>query len=364
MSDSSVIRPHVVTLAIGTLLGCPVTAPPPEPAGTRAAPYPIPTAPPPLRRYVARRASVTPVIDGALDDPAWQAAPRSARFVDIEGSRRPAPRLDTRVQLTWDDSCLYVGATLEEPDLWATLTARDTVIFLDDDFEVFLDPDGDTHDYIEIEINARGAVWDLQLDKPYRDGGKARTAWDAEGMRAAVRNHGTLNDPTDRDRGWSVELAIPWRAFPATAPRAGDRWRMNFSRVEWALDTAGGAYHKRGNPATGRPLPESNWAWTPQYAVNMHLPELWGIVQFGGAAMRENPEDARARWDLRRVYYAQREYRTRSGRYAARLDQLGLDDLRDGTALRELPEGWIATAPAPGGGVWTIRADGRIWKAP
>jgi hypothetical protein len=349
---------------LALLLGCrvPVPAPSPERAGERVAPHPIATAPPPLRTYLAHRARVAPRIDGVLNDPAWRAAAPSARFVDIEGPRRPAPPLETRVRLAWDDSCLYIGAQLEEPDLWATLTARDAVIFQDHDFEVFLDPDGDTHDYVEIEVNARGAVWDLRLDRPYRDGGQARTAWDAAGLRAAVRLDGTLNDPSDRDRGWSVELAIPWGALSVATPRSGERWRVNFSRVEWALDTAGGGYRKRIDPLTGRPRPESNWVWSPQYAVNMHLPELWGIVQFGGSAVSQDRDEARARWGLRRVYYAQREYGARHGRPASQLDRLGLSDLPRGISLRDSSDGWIGTVPAVGGGVWTIRPDGRIRK--
>ena len=57
---------------------------------------------------------------------------------------------------------------MTEPDLWATLKKRDSVIFYDNDFELFIDPDGDTHCYYELEINSHGTEWDLFLDKPYR----------------------------------------------------------------------------------------------------------------------------------------------------------------------------------------------------
>ena len=56
--------------------------------------------------------------------------------------------------MLWDDQFFYVGAELEEPHVWATLTERDSVIFHDNDFEVFIDPDGDTHLYYELEMNA------------------------------------------------------------------------------------------------------------------------------------------------------------------------------------------------------------------
>ncbi|HSA97128.1 MAG TPA: carbohydrate-binding family 9-like protein, partial [Acidobacteriota bacterium] len=136
--------------------------------------------------YVCRRTPAPIAVDGRLDDAAWADADWTEVFGDIEGPAKPAPRFRTRVQMLWDDAYLYVGAYLEEPDLWATLTARDSVIFEDNDFEVFIDPDGDTHDYYELEMNALNTVWDLLLVRPYRDGGPAVHAWDIQGLKTAV----------------------------------------------------------------------------------------------------------------------------------------------------------------------------------
>jgi hypothetical protein len=245
--------------------------------------------PTPPRQYTAHHAASAPVVDGRLDDAAWVAAPWSDPFVDIEGDRRPPPRWRTRVKLLWDSTFLYVGAELEEPELWGTVTTHDAVIFQDNDFEVFLDPDGDGLRYFELEINSLGTVWDLFLSKPYRDGGHADNDWDIAGLRSAVALAGTLNDPSDRDRGWTVELALPWRALAppgetGATPHRGDEWRINFSRVEWNLDVVDGRYEKARDTATGRPAPEMNWVWSPQGAVNMHLPERWGFVRFSDDA--------------------------------------------------------------------------------
>ena len=79
------------------------------------------------------------------------------------GRREAAPALPTRVKMLWDDTFFYVGAELEEPHVWATLTEHDSVIFHDNDFEVFIDPDGDNHEYYEFEINALSTFWDLFL---------------------------------------------------------------------------------------------------------------------------------------------------------------------------------------------------------
>src|SRR5688572_9247990 len=155
--------------------------------------------------YVCFRAAAPLVIDGKLDDAAWKSAQWTDDFVDIQGDKKPRPRFKTRTKMLWDDEFLYIGAELEEPHVWATLTQRDAVIFHDNDFEVFLDPDGDNHLYAELEINALNTVWDLLLVRPYRDGGPAITGWDIPGLRTGVSIQGTLNDPSDVDEGWSVE---------------------------------------------------------------------------------------------------------------------------------------------------------------
>jgi hypothetical protein len=217
--------------------------------------------------YAAPLAASAPVIDGSLDDPVWQTAPWTADFVDIRGGSTPAPRHRTRARLLWNEEYLFIGASMEEPHVWGTLTERDAVIYYDNDFEVFIDPDADTHLYYELEINALDTVWDLMLIKPYRDGGPAIDAWDIQGLRTGVDVDGTLNDPMDEDRGWSIEIAIPWAVLEEAAgrpvpPAPGDRWRFNFSRVQWRSEVDDGQYVKQTDPETGEPLDEDNWVWS------------------------------------------------------------------------------------------------------
>src|SRR5262249_54252544 len=112
------------------------------------------TADAPPRGYVCYRARTPITIDGRLDDAAWADAPWSEPFRDIEGDRKPEPPLRTRMKMLWDDSALYIAAELDELHVWATLKDHDAVIFHDNDFEVFLDPDADSHLYGELELNA------------------------------------------------------------------------------------------------------------------------------------------------------------------------------------------------------------------
>lgn len=271
----------------------------------------IPQSPtePPI--YEAPRATPAPVIDGSLDDPAWRTAPWTEPFIDIRGEGWPEPTWPTRAKIAWDDSNLYIAAELEEPHLWATLADRDAILYREHDFEVFIDPDGDALDYYELEINALGTEFDLFLPRPYNRKGKANVAWDMVGLRTAVALDGTLNDPSDEDRGWTVEIAIPWSALrppeggaaandpretdryatieggrhrPGTGPQAGDEWRINFSRVQWPVEVVPEGYRRARQPTPKDPHPEHNWVWSPQGEINMHIPEMWGIVRFVGSA--------------------------------------------------------------------------------
>jgi hypothetical protein len=344
----------------------------------------LPFAP---RQAICYRTSGPVAVDGRLDEDSWRAAAWSDTFVDIEGDARPAPRFSTRMKMLWDDQNLYVAADLEEPHIWATLTTRDSVIYQENDFEVFIDPDGDTHEYYELEINALNTVWDLLLIRPYRDGGPAVNAWDISGLRTAIHLRGTVNRPQDRDDGWSLEIAMPWKVLAeaapgARAPRAGEQWRMNFSRVQWQLDVKNGQYVKRSN-AKGETLPENNWVWSPQSAIAMHMPERWGYVQFSESSVVEpvsagadvgqplsraatfirNP-DEETKWALRRLYYRQADYRKAHGKYARTIAALGASTPKlDGLQLHATDDQYLLTARSRTGGVVTLRQDGRVWRS-
>jgi len=165
------------------------------------------------KRYVCRRTTKPVVIDGRMDEPAWADASWTDYFIDIEGAAKPKPRFATRAKMLWDEAYFYIAAELTEPHVWGALKARDQIVFHDNDFEVFIDPDGDTREYYEIEINALNTIFDLFLERTYIDGGPARHEWNLEGLKTAVHVDGTLNDPSDVDGGWSDAFALPWRSL-------------------------------------------------------------------------------------------------------------------------------------------------------
>jgi hypothetical protein len=269
------------------------------------------------KRYDCRFTETPPTLDGKLDDGVWALAEWTDEFGDIQGPKLPKPRYATRVKMLWDATYFYIAARMEEPHVWAKLTKHDEIVFHDNDFEVFIDPDGDTREYYELEVNALETIFDLYLHRRYKEDGPAEHAWNAVGLRTKVAVQGTINDPTDRDAGWTLEWAIPWSAFVppawerpsftekargAAVPKPGEEWRVNFSRVQWHHNWEGKTAPK---PVTGpidnrfdqpppppdagdgKPKyektagkPEDNWTWTPQWQIDMHDPRWWGRVKF------------------------------------------------------------------------------------
>jgi hypothetical protein len=227
---------------------------------------------------------------------AWEALAWTPDFVDITGDPSRTPRFRTRAKMGWDDRFFYVGVEMEEPHVWGTLTQKNSKLFEDNDFEVFIDPDCDGFNYYEFEINALGTIWELSLPKPYRDGGVPVLGCNLDGLQSAVHVRGRINDPSVQDEGWNVAIAFPWSGLAkycgemACPPRQGDVWRMNLSRVQWKHRIVEGQYERV--PPHGTPVvqslnpeeqqhPEDNWVWNPQGAINMHLPLRWGEVEFG-----------------------------------------------------------------------------------
>lgn len=267
---------------------------------------------------------------------------------------------------------------MEEPHLWATIEERDAVIFQENNFEIFIDPDGDTHNYYELEINAKKTFWDLMLTQPYRTGGRPLNAWDIKGLEIGVDLRGTLNDPSDIDEGWTLEVAIPLDVLNETSgrgqPEDGTQWKLNFSRVEWKTDVENGAYVKQTNTETGRPLPEDNWVWSPQGVIDMHLPERWGIIQFSAETPGSNvtfthSDDMKYEWVLRELYYRQRDFRREHGEYSEDLNQLQSSSLFDehniqpDVKIQTLGNSYIMSLTTEElDHTFYIREDSRAWK--
>lgn len=333
----------------------------------------------PPKHYICYRTGGEMTMDGRLNEKEWSMVDWSDTFVDIEGDKQPLPYNSTRVKMLWDDNYLYIAAQLDEPHLWATYTQRESVIFHENNFEVFIDPNGDTHNYYEYEVNALGTEWDLMMTKPYRYEGLPINAWDMAGLKTGIDLQGTLNDPSDIDTGWTVEMALPWKtileaATRDAAPNAGGQWRINFSRVEWKRDVVNGKYAKTINPETGKSYPEDNWVWSPQHVIDMHKPEYWGVLQLSKATAGEGKEnyvedpDFETKVILRELFDQQHQFKRQHNRFALTLEELNIDKnvLNDKEILFDAINNrfTLSCAANEKGSSWYIREDSKIWKAP
>ena len=264
--------------------------------------FPCPTNE--IAHYTAHRVSQPIKIDGRLDETAWKAAPMSPRFVDIL-SGQPVLH-DTHATVLWDDEFLYVGYQLEEPNVRAKFTNYNDTIYYDNDVELFI---AGRDSYYEFEINGFNTVyevffiWEEAYDKagfskapefarsklkPFngvdfkthpRGGRLGNFDWPFPGKKTAVHIDGTVNNDKDKDRGWSVEVALPWKGMKwlatdgrALPPKDGDVWRMDFSRFNT---------YKAPAPAKD----SGGWVWTRHGIWDSHIPECFAYIQFSTNAV-------------------------------------------------------------------------------
>jgi hypothetical protein len=309
------------------------------------------------------RYTATPiVVDGTLEA-TWETALRLGPFVNTldasayvtHGDGQQDPLLPTYARLLWDETNLYVAFEVSDPDVWARDVPRDTTTLPGDEVvEVFLDDGGDEVTYYEYEVSPRNVVYDLfnlipfaPLD--YNPDAKfiGLPQWSAQGLQTAVSVDGTLETcdgwrtppPADEDRGWTVEMAIPWAELKTTTtpssltirrklyPQPGDRWRLGLFRVERPridlaalaptgeevsaaegaallgvdtktfADMASGGFFKPGtaDPAkydkasvvwAGQKKRAQYQAWAPTWNSSFHRPPRYGVIEF----VKDQPE--------------------------------------------------------------------------
>ncbi|ULQ53274.1 carbohydrate-binding family 9-like protein [Flavihumibacter fluvii] len=259
--------------------------------------------------YIAHKIEGAIVIDGDTTKKVWQHAQWSKRFVDMV-TGEPG-MYNTQSAIVWNDTHVYFAFEAEEPFLEAKLTARDSIIFLENDLELLIDGQDC---YYELEINAANTlyevffIWkdaytkgsrfdipefDVHQPQAYTFGGDydrtgasfwkgrhprgirwAFTNFDLPGLETAVQLQGSLNDHRDIDKGWTLEIAIPWTSLGLLAngrsipPREGDIWNMFLGRFQKLM--AGGQ----------EVTPHPAMAMTSHGVYDTHLPDKWSKILF------------------------------------------------------------------------------------
>jgi hypothetical protein len=253
-----------------------------------------------IAEYSAFHVNSPITIDGRLNEIPWTKAPVSPRFKDILTGERALH--DTQAMILWDDANLYIAFRIEEPFVHAKFTTNNSPIYYDNDVEVFI---AGKDSYYEFEINGFNTTYEVFFvwEKEYERGGFSRLPefarsklqsfngvdfkthprglrlgafdWHFPGKKTAVFIDGTANNDTDHDRGWSVELAFPWKGMELLAkadnrslpPKNGDVWRMDFSRFN---------QYKEAPPAKD----SGGWVWTRHGIWDSHIPECFARIKF------------------------------------------------------------------------------------
>eukprot|EP01062_Namystynia_karyoxenos_P017140 TRINITY_DN16290_c0_g1_i1.p2 TRINITY_DN16290_c0_g1~~TRINITY_DN16290_c0_g1_i1.p2 ORF type:complete len:446 (+),score=146.51 TRINITY_DN16290_c0_g1_i1:64-1401(+) len=325
-------------------------------------------------------------IDGKLDEEVWRDAPAVTDFKSIYGDlfqqQHPeqVPWHKTKGQILWSDSFVYVAGHLDEPNLWAidqgwVLPTQEvspehprfecnedwipSCPYRSADFEFFISPGphGNTEWYKEFEFNTNAyapkgpSVMTLALPRPYHDLHGKIPLWlnpdicpELKDCQYKVATDGKVNDPAwaakHPNSSWTVEVKIPIEYLiknvtGAARPADGVQWRHGFSRVEYHLKpnaSAPGGYSKVFTSDLEREQGhlDRNWVWPPTYMYDVHMPDLWSVVQFSSARPGAGPaptfNEAAFNWPaygtLSRLYYAQWDAMFTTGNYSSSLDAL------------------------------------------
>ncbi len=205
----------------------------------------------------------------------WQAMEACGRFVKGEDGSKA--RQTTRARMGWTPEGLYIRWSCIDSHIWADYLNRDDHLWEEEVVEIFLATSDNPYRYYELEVSPRNLIVDLDIIWPENksegtfDG---KIEWNANGCRSDVNIRGTLNDPSDKDRSWTVLLFIPFEAIGVKAPPLGDDakpWRFNLFRID-RHETDGDEYQ----------------AWSPPLTdpINFHTPERFGYLRFSEETKR------------------------------------------------------------------------------
>jgi len=285
------------------------------------------------KSYTLYNTGVPLKIDGELNEKAWLDSRWSDFFINIEGELKPAPATKTRVKMLWDEKYLYIAAELQEQHIWANKRPEKDIIFRDNVFKIFIDPDNNMNDDFEIQINPQNNMLFLIMNKPYRDGGVPVSGWEPIGYQSAVKINGTINKSEDIDNGWTAEIALPLSAFSFNPKdtKQNTRFRINFLRTNFDFLVKDGVYSKALD-STGKAFPPHYACWSSQGIINMHYPERWGYTLFSENTPNDKsdtfflPYSEKQRKYLWLAYYRQKEHFKKNKKYASNLKELNVPE--------------------------------------
>ena len=231
-----------------------------------AEPAPAPKSFPAPKRIVVPKLHGAVTIDGDLSEAVWANAAVIEPFSNNDSGR--PEREHTRVKVWYDEHALCLSWTCQDVDIQATFTNRDSKFWEEEVVEFFVTPKELTR-YFELQWNPLGGVFDATVTNHLNEQSISTNfqgdwSYTAKGMRSAVKLKGTVNNSSDKDEFWQVEVMIPFSDLNQGAPKAGDVWRANFYRYNRTKDQ-----------------PVELLSWSPTRLPGFHEPSRFGYLEFG-----------------------------------------------------------------------------------
>ncbi|ORX84208.1 hypothetical protein K493DRAFT_360762 [Basidiobolus meristosporus CBS 931.73] len=303
---------------------------------------------PAAKHYAAPFVLQPPVIDGRPSAPHCGGTNKPAdedqgSVITSRTSNHSKPNAFPWV--AWDDKFVYIGATLFDPFLSANVTERNQPKdqeFVDNTFEIFIDPDRTNQNYKRIQVNPLGIVRTAQYTKPETDGGKL-SSWNLgpefqvkvytpEEVRIIHDPVQIMNSNPELSSFWSVEMAIPVASLRTSRKRApssqGPYSGFNFMRTGWPPKTVNNNNNnndrrrrRRVNVELFEPRYQLVWnRGTKAFPGTIANPDSWGTNYFSqethDACFKPDPQ-ATLRYLLSKIYHAQWAYHNVHGYFAS-----------------------------------------------
>ena len=158
------------------------------------------------------------VIDGVMDEAAWDSAAMVDDLHEIQPTEYAEPTQRTEMYILYDDDFLYIGARLydSEPDkITARIMRQGEQVFGDDWISIIIDPFHDRRSGYRFFTNPNG----LRQEGIFQN--VTETEWEWQGIWYAAAS--------TNDEGWVAEMAIPFKTI--SFDPNGDTWGINFRRA-------------------------------------------------------------------------------------------------------------------------------------
>ncbi len=204
-------------------------------------------------------------VDGVLNETVWEKAQTIQLVENKTGNTVRDSSVLTFVKICYDPAGLYIAFICNDPDIWGNFSRRDEHLWTEEVVEVFLDTDAEPNTYFEFEVSPKNVLFDSYIVDPVNIDFEATAKCDLPTIQTAVAVDGSLNNRTDRDRRWTVEMAIPFADIlpnGKTVIPGKTKWKINFYRLN------------RDNKAASL-----GYAWSPT-GGRFHNPAVFGTLVF------------------------------------------------------------------------------------